>query len=505
MTTKTAIALSPTPENLVLAARCRKRWGYLHTAGSRLITQVLDGWATDDRIEGGIVLVARVADAQKVRGLLKTLGKRGKEVMWIAPSDSLSVSEACEGLPHVTIFLGATMSAGLAASGLATTGTELLSHQLGQGRSTLTLYCKYKIAMSLIAGQAPAPLVEAADLLAGCATTFNESSLPLVDRRSVEAFAAADLPYLAGYSPPVSALKDRIRKVGGTELSVLVLGETGTGKENVAFYLHEFSQRRAGPLVAVNCAGLDETFLRSELFGHIKGAFTGATDSKRGMVEEAKGGTLFLDEIAEMPLPVQAALLRFLQDGKYIPLGGTKEKLADVRVIAATQPDLHERVKDGRFRKDLYYRLADVELRTPALREVPTDLRYMIRHLLFELAERHPQTQVHAALAYFQKHAATLQAYSWPGNVRELAALVKRHLYLGDDVIAELQYHPTHMQPALAGPDLPTTVGEILPLDNVIHDYVTAAWNSRGHLSQRELAEKLGKSLNTVKRIRKNK
>lgn len=497
---RTAIALSPSPQNLILAARCRDKWDILNTAGSRLIVHVLAGWE-DQQIDSVILLVPHVADPARVKRLLAAMGKRGVSVVWVAPKQSKTVVAATTGLKNVTLHMGSGMLDAFAASGLSAPDSEALSEQLESGWSVLTDYCKYQIAMSLISKQDPAPLVAAADLMSKCADKpLTERELTPADRRSVAAFAAADFPYLAGYSPPVMALKDRIRQVGATELNVLVLGETGTGKENVAFYLHEFSQRRAGPLVAINCAGLDAQFLRSELFGHVKGAFTGATGAKRGLVEEAAGGTLFLDEVAEMPLSVQAALLRFLQNGKYVPLGATKEKDADVRIIAATQPDLQDRVATGRFREDLYYRLAEVVLHTPSLRDVQDDLPYLVDHLIFGIAERTPGMAVQTTRKYFGSHVKELRRHQWPGNVRELAALVKRRLLLSDDVVSELQPTPLPGH-GVAGPSLPTSISSIRPVKDIVHEYVSEAWSNRGNLTQRELAEKLGKSLNTVKRI----
>jgi two-component system response regulator PilR (NtrC family) len=281
----------------------------------------------------------------------------------------------------------------------------------------------------------PAPLVETVDLLHSACSgkPFRLAQLPLAERASVEHFRDADFPYLEGQTTPIKTLKRRIFQVAPTNLSVLILGETGTGKECVAFYLHELSLRRAKPFVALNCAGLDENLLRSELFGHYRGAFTGAISDKKGLVEAAEGGTLFLDEIGDMPFSIQADLLRFLQTRRFRPVGGTEEKRADLRIVAATQPGLAQRNAINGLRTDLYYRIAEVTLETPPLRKVPEDIRRVIRHIVYR--HRLPDTQCEKALAYFGKGTEALERYSWPGNARELNSLVKRYLLLKDDVI----------------------------------------------------------------------
>ncbi|MFH1530436.1 MAG: sigma 54-interacting transcriptional regulator [Pseudomonadota bacterium] len=504
-TKKNVIAISPSPDLLVMAARCRKQWDDMAVAGSGLIVQVLRRWEKESDIGEGIVLLAHVSDPKRVRTRLEGLSQKGQTIRWIAPAGSRSVQAACDGLPHVRLVTGASMREAFEKSTLPEVGTEGLSDAVAAGSADLLLYCRYKIAMSLLMSQAPAPLREAADLLSGCTKgPFTAKSIPARDRPSVQRFAAADFPYLAGYSDAVQALNRRVQQVGATDLSVLILGETGTGKESVAFYLHEFSDRRDKPLVALNCAGLDEQLLRSELFGHHKGAFTGAAEKKKGLVEEADGGTLFLDEVAEMPLAIQAALLRFLQNGSYTPVGGIKEKKADVRIIAATQPGLEQRMGEGRFRKDLYYRLADVVLRTPALRDIQSDLRYITNHLLFGLVELNPKLDVRSAKQYFEDGEATLRSHSWPGNVRELAGMIKRKLMLGDDVLRELRTATGSRQhPSAPAPAAPVDVGALRSIDDVVQDYVKTAWSHRGKLTQRELAKRLGKSVNTVRRIMK--
>jgi DNA-binding NtrC family response regulator len=365
-------------------------------------------------------------------------------------------------------------------------------------------YLDYKISMALFGLPDTQPIQDAAQFLAdlwAAKDKFSPSKLSNADAASVKRFSEGNFPYLAGYSPPLQELKRRIKQVGKTDLSVLVIGETGTGKENVACYLHEFSQRREKPLLALNCAGLTETFLRSELFGHVKGAYTGADTPKMGAVELAEGGTLFLDEVAEMPLSVQAALLRFLQNRRYVRLGETVEKTADVRVIAATQPDLEARMQDGRFRRDLYFRLAEVTITTPALREVPDDIQHVTDHILFAHRGTVSSTEFRRTRQYFTQGMGILRTHPWPGNVRELSSLVRRKLVLDDDVLAELGRGQNTKVPSSQIPVSPPYLASIRPIDDILREYVEQAFQHRGALTQQQLAKKLGKSVNTIKKI----
>ena len=227
---------------------------------------------------------------------------------------------------------------------------------------------------------------------------------------------------ILGSSRPMADLKDKIEKVVNTRVTVLVEGETGVGKELIASAVHYRSNRRDKLFVAQNCAALPENLLESELFGHKKGAFTGATDDKRGLFELADGGTLFLDEIGEMSLNLQSKLLRALQEGEIRPLGGTKALHVNVRIVTATNRDLKKEVAEKRFREDLYYRLAVFPLRVPPLRERREDIPLLAAHFLQKYASEIGKP----AAGFSQQAMELLQAYDWPGNVRELENEVQR-------------------------------------------------------------------------------
>jgi two-component system response regulator AtoC len=262
-----------------------------------------------------------------------------------------------------------------------------------------------------------------------------------------------------GSSPAVQEMLRQVRKVAPTKTTVLLTGESGTGKELVARAIHELSPRAAMPFVAVNCGAIPAELLESELFGHVRGAFTDASRDKKGLAAEADGGTLFLDEIGELPFGLQVKLLRFLEDEQVRRVGDTRSERVDVRVVAATARDLARAVKDGQFREDLFYRLNVLQVRLPALRERPEDVPALVDHFLAKYRRLRPD----APLAGVSPGALeVLATHRWPGNVRELEHAVERAVVLADgpmleegDLPDEVRAVPGQASPAAApGRDL---------------------------------------------------
>ena len=234
---------------------------------------------------------------------------------------------------------------------------------------------------------------------------------------------------IIGGSQSMQTLFKRIGKVAPTDSTVLIQGESGTGKELVARALHEHSRRINAPMISVNCAAIPETLIESELFGHEKGSFTGATAGRTGLVEAADGGTLFLDEIGELPLEAQARLLRVLQEGEIRRVGSVQSHKVDVRLVAATHRDLKTLARQGLFREDLYYRLNVIELRLPPLREREDDVMLIAEALLRRAAKKMGLSGLH----FTQEAANSIRQYNWPGNVRELENAIERAAILCDE------------------------------------------------------------------------
>jgi two-component system, NtrC family, response regulator HydG len=231
---------------------------------------------------------------------------------------------------------------------------------------------------------------------------------------------------VVGASPLMQQVVEQARRVARTNATVLISGESGTGKELVARLVHRESLRVRGPFVPVNCAGLTESIIESELFGHVRGAFTGAVRAKKGKFEIAEGGTLFLDEIGEIPLNVQVKLLRVLQEREVEPVGGEEPVRIDVRLVCATHRDLEAMVREGRFREDLYYRVKVIVLRLPPLRERPEEVPGLAEHFRNLANERNHRSVKGISPAAM----ARLQQYAWPGNVRELENVVEQAVVL---------------------------------------------------------------------------
>jgi DNA-binding NtrC family response regulator len=266
---------------------------------------------------------------------------------------------------------------------------------------------------------------------------YEKVQLARRERQRVEQIAYESARYrLAGSAPALQRVVQMIQRVAPTDATVLVRGASGTGKELVARALHYNSPRRDRPLVTVNCAALQETLLESELFGHEKGAFTGAVKDKAGLIEVADGGTLFIDEIAEMAPGLQAKLLRVLENGQYRRVGSTQESHANVRVVAATNKTLEDEIKAGRFREDLYYRLNVIVIALAPLRERHQDIPELVEHFLSSRQIGPVRTRIH------RDALEALMRYDWPGNVRELANLLERAQILAKDHVITLDDLP---------------------------------------------------------------
>ncbi len=365
-------------------------------------------------------------------------------------------AEAAPGPAPSSTVLARVLATGEAvlANDAAVDGRLRAAHSLAGAGATRILCAPIALAgrisgaLYVAAGAGSRPLAESelrlvtlvARQLALAAENLRRQELVLAENRSLRDQAAGDL-CIVGPSPQLARVLEMARRAARTDVTVLITGETGTGKELIARAIHEWSARRRQPFIAVNCGAIPATMVESELFGHEKGAFTGAAERRLGRFELARDGTLFLDEIGELPFELQVKLLRVLEEKSFYRVGGSKEISSDVRVIAATNRDLAERARAGRFRDDLFYRIRVLEIAVPPLRERREDIRPIAEHLLARLAAEsgRPRPDLGAEVA------ARLAAYDWPGNVRELRNVLERALILGagdvlaaDDVLPEL-------------------------------------------------------------------
>jgi DNA-binding NtrC family response regulator len=278
---------------------------------------------------------------------------------------------------------------------------------------------------------------------------------------------------LLGESEPMRRLFEQITRVADSEATILITGDSGTGKELVARALHRESRRRRGPMVSINCAALPENLLESELFGHARGAFTGAQVARKGLFVKADGGTLYLDEVGELPLALQPKLLRALEEGRVRPVGSDQEVPFDARLVAATNRDLEELVEEDRFRQELYYRINVIEIRVPQLRARGNDILLLAQHFVSEFSRKSGKEV--AGLS--EPAAERLLAYDWPGNVRELRNAMERAVALTrlerisvDDLPERVRRHePTGL--VMAG----TEPGDLEPLEVVERRYILHA------------------------------
>ena len=255
------------------------------------------------------------------------------------------------------------------------------------------------------------------------------------------AIDAGGIGRMIGHSAEMREVFDQIRKVSVSDATVLIVGESGTGKELVASAIHDNSRRRKKPFVAVNVTALPDSLIESELFGYVRGAFTGATEPREGRFRAADQGTLFMDEIGDLPQTLQPKLLRVLETYSFAPVGSSVESNVDIRLIAATSRELPEMVQDGEFRIDLYHRLNVLTIELPPLRKRPDDIPTLVNHFLADCAKRHlrPTPQVAPELLDY------LQAYEWPGNVRQLRNVIENMLVMGDEGILTLRNLPKYL------------------------------------------------------------
>ena len=373
----------------------------------------------------------------------------------------------------VLLDLGLPPHAGTPEEGLATL-TELLSIDRttkvvivsGQGEKGPAMTAIGLGAYDFV--NKPAEMDELRLLLKRC---FHVANLEKEYRQMQEALGGGVFEGLLGSGPRMQTVFESIRKVATSEAPVLVLGESGTGKEMTARAIHQRSARRDGPFVAINCSAIPESLIESELFGHEKGAFTGAHAQRKGRIEQANGGTLFLDEIGEVPLPIQVKLLRFLQESVIERVGGRQEIDIDTRVLAATNADLKKGMATGTFREDLFYRLAVVQIILPPLRDRNDDVLMLAHAFLKRFGEENGK----AGLVFGADAVRAIRQHPWPGNVRELQNRVRRAVIMSEGkrlVPADLELEATN------GPTPGSTLKEAR--DKLESDLIRAALQRHG-------------------------
>jgi DNA-binding NtrC family response regulator len=330
------------------------------------------------------------------------------------------------------------------------------------------------------------------------AATLEQVARMLATHRELIALRRSDatpVERLPGISPAIEHLNDILVQIARAPSPVLLEGESGTGKGIMARLIHNRSPRSRAPFVDLNCAGLSKELLESELFGHERGAFTNATNTKPGLFEIAGDGTLFLDEIGEMEIAIQARLLKALEEKRFRRVGGIRDLRADFRLVAATNRDLVAEVAAGRFRADLYYRLNVVRLRMPPLRERMEDLPILVQEILRPIAKETGRPMPKISANALKK----LEAYGWPGNVRELRNVLERAVITlsGDEIRSQDLSLDSHAQVSTSSGSLPAEEWEIKPLDDVIAGYVKAAVDATGG-NMRKAARALNISPSTL-------
>ena len=301
------------------------------------------------------------------------------------------------------------------------------------------------------------------------------------------------------YSAAMRRVERTLRLVAAKEVAITLIGESGTGKEVLARRIHELSERRAGPFIPINCAAIPEALFESELFGHERGAFTGANERVRGKIEAASSGTLFLDEIGEMPLAMQSKLLRFLENRRYMRVGGTTKIEADVRLVFATLRPLEEDVRNGRFRADLYYRIQGIMLEVPPLRARQADIAPLTSQFIEQMCSRHGTAQPRLT----RSAEALLASYAWPGNVRELRNVVEMLCLLHAGASVRVRELPAALQRSakaqhgLSARTLAVSLDQ--PLESMVDELIQAVVAAE-HGNQTRAAQRLQISVRTIQR-----
>lgn len=429
-----------------------------------------------------------VEDEQIIRTALRRLLERHNYQV----SEAGSVTEALEqfGISDFDLIISDLRLPGHL-------GTELINHVGNTPVLIMTSYASLRSAvdaMRLGAVDYIAKPFDHDEMLQTICTILGQHGAPAPAIDSTEQPISNELGII-GRSPQMQELFKKIRKVAPTDSNVLVLGESGTGKELVAKALHKLSRRGVGPLISVNCAAIPETLIESELFGHEKGAFTGANSNRTGLIEAAHGGTLFLDEIGELPLEAQARLLRVLQEGEIRRVGAIQSQKVDVRLVAATHRDLKKRASTGQFREDLYYRLNVIALTLPPLRERGQDV-LEIAETFLQRRSSHQEESLH----FSQEARRAILTYDWPGNVRELENAIERAAILTDDQQINLEHlgidssprdstNQPHTNKNSSPLSASPTPDSNLSLEDYFQQFVL---EHQEHMTETELARQLG-------------
>jgi DNA-binding NtrC family response regulator len=292
-----------------------------------------------------------------------------------------------------------------------------------------------------------------------------------------------DFSRIIGESPAMRKIINEVRKIADARSNVLLLGETGTGKELIARAIHYNSSRADNPFIPINCSAIPENLIESELFGHVKGAFTGAVISKKGLFEEANGGTVFLDEIGDLNVGLQSKLLRVLEDHEIRPVGGTQSIKIDIRFIAATNKNIENEVKEGKFREDLFYRINVITIKLPPLRERKEDIELLVRYFI----QKYSKELGKAVNDIDSEALKIMKSYHWPGNIRELQNIIERAILIAEDSIIEPEHLPDGMKTTDSFVD--TSLNDKLSIEDYTKAFIQRYQNE---FNEQQLAEMLG-------------